>query len=183
MGFALKTTDLPHYTYDDYTHWEGRWELIKGIPYSMSPLPSLKHQDINGKIYYQLFDEVAKCKQCKVFMPIEWKIDKDTIVQPDISIICKKIDDSAYATQIDFPPTLIFEILSPSNKHKDLITKFELYQSEKVNYYILIHPDTEKAEVYEYQNNQYHKVKETHHESVTFELEKCKVKFDFNTIW
>ncbi len=27
---------LPHYTYEDYCHWKGRWELIDGIPYAMS---------------------------------------------------------------------------------------------------------------------------------------------------
>ena len=36
---ALKVEDLPHYTYDDYVQWEGRWELIKGIPFAMVPAP------------------------------------------------------------------------------------------------------------------------------------------------
>ncbi|HSV11108.1 MAG TPA: hypothetical protein VLI68_10085 [Hanamia sp.] len=31
---------LPHYTYEDYCHWEGRWEVIDGIPYAMIPAPS-----------------------------------------------------------------------------------------------------------------------------------------------
>ncbi len=31
MNPAIKI--LPHYTYEDYCHWEGRWELIDGIPY------------------------------------------------------------------------------------------------------------------------------------------------------
>jgi hypothetical protein len=30
---------LPHYTYEDYCKWEGRWELINGIPHTMSPAP------------------------------------------------------------------------------------------------------------------------------------------------
>jgi hypothetical protein len=30
---ALRTEDLPYYTYDDYVQWEGRWELIRGIPF------------------------------------------------------------------------------------------------------------------------------------------------------
>jgi hypothetical protein len=34
MGLrALKMEDLPHYTYDDYAQWEGRWEIISGVPY------------------------------------------------------------------------------------------------------------------------------------------------------
>ena len=35
---------LPYYTYEDYCHWEGRWELIDGIPYAMSPAPNPIHQ-------------------------------------------------------------------------------------------------------------------------------------------
>jgi len=31
--------DLPHYTYDNYVQWEGRLELICGVPHAMSPSP------------------------------------------------------------------------------------------------------------------------------------------------
>ncbi len=34
----------PYYTYENYCEWEGRWELIDGIPYAMSPLPVPAHQ-------------------------------------------------------------------------------------------------------------------------------------------
>ena len=47
---ALRIEDLPHYTYDDYVQWEGRWELINGIPYAMTPAPSVKHQLISQNI-------------------------------------------------------------------------------------------------------------------------------------
>ena len=33
----------PNYTYDDYKHWEGRWEVIDGVAYAMSPMASPKH--------------------------------------------------------------------------------------------------------------------------------------------
>lgn len=39
---TLKIEDLPHYTYDDYVTWEGRWELIQGIPYAMTPAPVIR---------------------------------------------------------------------------------------------------------------------------------------------
>lgn len=41
MG-ALKIEEL-NYTYDDYITWEGNWELIDGIPVSISPAPVRKH--------------------------------------------------------------------------------------------------------------------------------------------
>ncbi|NPA51584.1 MAG: Uma2 family endonuclease, partial [Aquificae bacterium] len=45
---------LPHYTYEDYKNWEGRWELIDGVPYAMSPAPAPKHQIVSNKIATQL---------------------------------------------------------------------------------------------------------------------------------
>jgi len=55
MGLtALKIEDLPQYTYQDYAQWEGRWELINGIPYAMVPMPRIKHQRVCGKIYNYL---------------------------------------------------------------------------------------------------------------------------------
>lgn len=41
----------PQFTYDDYLLWEGRWELIDGMPYPMSPAPGPYHQTINGNLY------------------------------------------------------------------------------------------------------------------------------------
>ena len=41
---------LEKYTYEDYRHWEGDWELIDGIPQAMAPSPALKHQFIMMKI-------------------------------------------------------------------------------------------------------------------------------------
>ncbi len=41
---------LPHYTYEDYCQWEGRWELIEGIPYAMSPAPVPGNQWVSSNI-------------------------------------------------------------------------------------------------------------------------------------
>lgn len=30
MG-GIKLEDIPHYTYDDYKQWDGKWELIQGM--------------------------------------------------------------------------------------------------------------------------------------------------------
>ena len=62
---TLKLTDLPNYEYDEYIKWEGRWEIIDGIPYAMSPAPNIKHQDISGEITYQLKSKLKKCQNCQ----------------------------------------------------------------------------------------------------------------------
>src|SRR5690348_1361273 len=101
---------LPHYTYDDYVHWEGRWEIIDGIPYAMSPAPTPKHQIIANTLGALFFYALRNCHRCKVAQAIDFKIAEDTIVQPDISVLCQK----ATKKFIDFPPALVVEILSPS---------------------------------------------------------------------
>ncbi|MEP6596015.1 MAG: hypothetical protein ABJA71_08705 [Ginsengibacter sp.] len=42
----------PHYTYDEYCQWEGRWELIEGMPYAMSLLPVPEHQRFSLRIIF-----------------------------------------------------------------------------------------------------------------------------------
>ena len=75
MSSAIKI--LPHYTYEDYCNWEGRWELIDGIPYAMSPaLPKLHpHQLIGGNIIYEfkMLSKKSRCKDCKVYEFIDIK--------------------------------------------------------------------------------------------------------------
>ena len=55
----LAPGDLPHYVYEDYLRWEGRWELIEGIAYAMSPAPAVAHQKASQKIA-RLLDEALR---------------------------------------------------------------------------------------------------------------------------
>lgn len=43
MGLADKI--IPTYTYNDWVHWEGKWELVEGSPIAMSPTPAPLHQE------------------------------------------------------------------------------------------------------------------------------------------
>ena len=107
MSSAVKI--LPHYTYEDYCNWEGRWELIDGIPYAMSPAPIPGHQMIAANLIYEFKDAIKKneCRHCKVYDFIDVKISEDTILQPDVSIVCKPITKNF----LDFPAALVVEIL------------------------------------------------------------------------
>jgi hypothetical protein len=81
---------LPHYTYDDYVHWEGQWELIDCIPYAMSPAPVPQHQWIASNLGAKFRDALKNaCCHCKVYMPIDYKLSEDTVFNPDLLIVCK----------------------------------------------------------------------------------------------
>ena len=94
MGLpALKIEDLPHYNYYDYSKWEGKWELIKGIPYAMTPAPVIKHQRLNSKIDRYLGELLKKCEKCEALLPVDWVIEEDTVVQPDNLVVCSENKD------------------------------------------------------------------------------------------
>lgn len=85
---------LPHYTYEDYKLWKGRWEVIRGIAIAMAPMPNPRHQEIAGALH-EVFRKVIRqnnCKICKVYQPIDYLINEDTIVNPDLLIVCKPIE-------------------------------------------------------------------------------------------
>ena len=120
----MLTEHLPHYSYQDYRQWEGHWELIEGIPFAMSPAPSLQHQRISQRISQLLGDAVSNCQQCEAVFAVDWKIDEHTVVQPDNLITCHK-ETGQYLSSA---PVLIFEILSSATEKRDRTTKFEIYQ-------------------------------------------------------
>lgn len=144
MSSAVKI--LPHYTYEEYLLWEGRWELIEGIPYAMSPAPAPRHQWVSANIKSELRSALKKagCKNCKVYDFIDIKVSEDTVLQPDAVVVCKEIEKPF----LDFPAALVVEILSPSMAMKDRNNKFFIYQSQKIPYYLIIDVDKNEIEVY-----------------------------------
>jgi Uma2 family endonuclease len=180
MSSAIKI--LPHYTYEDYCLWEGRWEIIEGIPYAMSPAPNPRHQWINANIKYELKDAIKKlgCKNCKVYDFIDIKVSEDTVLQPDTVVVCREITKAF----LDFPAALVVEILSPSTAMKDRNNKFTVYQSQKIPYFIIIDIEKNEIEVYHLKDGKYELEKISTDLSYTFHLDDdCAIDVVLNNIW
>ena len=110
--------DLPKYTVSEWEKWEGKWELIEGIPYAMSPMPTVKHQRVNGELYRQFAQLLDSCSNCEVFLPVNFKIDVHNILHPDLLIVCNRGDEKIYITTI---PSLVVEIISKSSKKQNCL--------------------------------------------------------------
>ncbi len=178
MEPALKI--LPHYTYDDYLHWEGRWEIIHGVPYAMSPLPVPKHQQIASDLLVEFGIAFKKFKHCKAYQPLDYKLKNDTVLQPDLLVVCQPIAKKF----LDFAPSLVVEILSPATADKDRLVKFPLYEAEHIPYYLIISPDTELVEVYQYVDGSYRLQQTARDFTFTFSFPKnCTAEIDFSQIW
>ena len=178
MSATLKI--LPHYTYEDYVQWEGKWELIDGIPYAMSPAPIPKHQIVSTNLSAEFRFALKKCKHCKALQPIDYKIKEDTIFQPDILIVGEVIQKKF----LDFPPSLVVEILSPASIFIDRHTKFYAYQEQGIPYYLIISPETEETEVYVLENEVYVLKQKAVDFTFTFQFDgDCSATIDFSEIW
>lgn len=127
------------YTVADYLSWPQteRWELIHGVPYNMSPAPSVPHQRVVLSTGAQLsaFTRSGPCETLvaptDLFLPRDDA--DDTVVQPDVMVICDpdKIDDRG----VTGAPDLIVEVLSDSTAYKDLSEKRILYEAAGVREY------------------------------------------------
>lgn len=154
MSFNLTINDYPHYTYKDYEKWEGDWELIRGIPYAMAPAPAWQHQHFGSEFIYKIKDILKQQNSCdcKVLYESDWIISDDTVVRPDVMIVCEPIKTN----NVTEPPSLILEILSPSTVLKDRNTKFNLYQAYRVPYYLIADLGKKQIEIFELRDNVYH---------------------------
>ncbi len=155
MSVPLKK-EKGKYSYGDYRTWpdEEKWEIIKGIPYYMSPAPLRKHQEISGTLFAKIYNHLEN-KTCKVYaapfdvrFPAGEEKDEDieTVVQPDITVVCdqNKLDDWGCKGTPDF----IIEILSPATAKRDLGEKFDLYEASGVKEYWVVFPLDKVIHVY-----------------------------------
>ena len=175
-GYTL----LPQYTYDDYCQWEGRWELIDGIPYAMAPMPLPKHQWVAGNVH-SVFREALKKAGCgcKVYQPIDYKLSEDTIFNPDLLIVCKPITKKF----LDFTPDLVVEILSEGTAMKDRHTKYPKYEAEGIPYYLMIDIETQMVEVYKLVMGKYQRQAIDQNQQYEFILDDCGFAVLFTAIW
>jgi Uma2 family endonuclease len=162
----FKDLDLTkHYTYADYVQWKFKQavELIKGRVFKMAA-PLSNHQQISSNIH-GIFKVYLKTKPCRVYAapfdvrlpkPISKRksdIDIETVVQPDICIICDitKIDRRGCVGA----PDLIVEILSKGTADRDVKDKFELYEETGVREYWITSIEDETVLVYRLKDGQY----------------------------
>jgi Uma2 family endonuclease len=154
MSLALR--DHQRHTYGDYCRWpeDVRYELIDGQAYAMSPGPNRRHQEIGFDVARQVADALEG-SGCRVYVaPFDVRLpqgneaddDIDTVVQPDISVICDrtKLDDRGCRGAPDW----VIEVLSPSSASHDQILKRALYERHRVREYWLVHPVDQVVTVY-----------------------------------
>jgi Uma2 family endonuclease len=174
----MSTAYSEHYSIRDYEAWKGDWELVYGKPYAMTPSPGVSHQRLERNILLQLDAGLSQCEECEALSEIDWCVSDDTVVRPDIIIAFGVLGE-----RLSITPALIVEIISPLTARRDELLKFDLYQREGVEWYILVYPDENKAKVYRLVEGQYMKEADFSTEAFEFDIGLCSVLLEFSRIW
>ncbi|MDR2028022.1 MAG: Uma2 family endonuclease [Treponema sp.] len=164
MGNAART--LPggdrYFTYADYKTWEleegERFELIDGTAYALAA-PTDSHQAILAELTRQM-GNYLQGKPCRV-RPAPYDVrlfyaedgSDDTVVQPDISVICDEKKRGPEGCR--GAPDLVVEILSPSNTADEYVRKFNLYMKAGVREYWIVAPASKTVQSFVLHNNAY----------------------------
>ena len=122
----------------------------------------------------------------------DYKLSDDTVLRPDVVLICDEPNE-AYITKA---PEIVVEIVSKSSARNEKVNrkardaalgyehyKFDRYEAEKVNYYILVYPNELYAKAYRLVNGKYDKQGDFSRDSYEFDDTTCGVSIDFDKVF
>jgi Uma2 family endonuclease len=141
----------------------------------MVPRPFGPHQRISREFITSISIQLKKknCK-CEVFADLDWNIDDENVVRPDVMIVC----GDKVVKHLEYAPVWIVEILSASTAFRDQIVKKELYAEQRVKYYLIADTDKKTVTIYELINGEY-QIKP----DGSFDLtEHCSISLDMDEI-
>jgi Uma2 family endonuclease len=119
---------------------QDRYELIDGVVVLMSPSPSFKHQRLISILCARLESSDAARRGALVVPDVDVQLAPGLVYRPDVCVylpgrLPEPVD------RLSVPPDLVIEVLSPSTKPYDLITKRDDYERFGVREYWAIDPD------------------------------------------
>lgn len=154
MAENLPTTLPPgriRLTYDDYALLPDdgkRYEIIDGDLF-VTPAPLTRHQKISRQLQFILMSALEKKGLGEVYdAPVDVVLDAENIVQPDLVFVRSERRRIITEKFIEGPPDLMIEILSPSTRRRDVLTKSALYARFGVPSYWIVDPDLDRIEFY-----------------------------------
>jgi Uma2 family endonuclease len=132
------------------------YEVIEGELF-MTPAPGTKHQLVSGELEFAL-QTFVKSQNLGVVLnaPCDVLLEPGGMpVEPDIFFISRSRLNIITSQNIQGPPDLIIEIISPSNPEHDRDRKFKLYQESRVTEYWIVDPEVQTIEVFLLQQEVY----------------------------
>jgi Uma2 family endonuclease len=133
------------YTAEDLAEMpdDGRRYEVLGGELIVSPAPSTRHQWVSVELTAQIRSFARRKQLGLVFSaPLDVRLGRHDIVQPDIVFILNEHLHILQAWGIEGSPDLLVEIVSPSSRLNDRIRKSAIYADQGVPEYWIVDLDT-----------------------------------------
>jgi Uma2 family endonuclease len=145
---TLQTRKLTYQEYLAGPEIKARYDIIDG-EMVMAPAPSLNHQTISRRILSRIDRFVTEYELGEVwFAPLDIIVQTDPLRtrQPDLLFVSND-NRGILGDIINGGPDLVVEILSPSNRRRDIESKLADYAGLAVRESWLVSPQAETVEV------------------------------------
>jgi Uma2 family endonuclease len=138
-------------TYDDFLLFPDdgkRHEIIDGEHY-VTPSPNTHHQVLVGRLYFEIESFLRQHPGTgRVFMaPFDVLFTRWDIVEPDLLFIAGDQIEILTDKNVQGPPALVIEILSPGTRKRDAGIKLRLFDRGGVREYWLVDPEQNRVSV------------------------------------
>ena len=132
-----------------------RYEIIEGDLYEM-PSPTSVHAATIINLIALLLPLVAKFRGRLFTAPLDVFIPGGDPVQPDVLVVLPDGKARVELCGVEGPPDLVIEVVSPSNRGRDLLTKRALYARAGVREYWLVNPEARTIEILALDRDAFH---------------------------
>lgn len=138
-------------TYEDFLLFPDdgmRHELIDGVHY-VTPSPNLGHQELVGRLYLAIGNFLASRRHLgRVFLsPLDVVMSNYDVVEPDLLFVAGDQQDILTEANVQGPPALVIEILSPGTRRRDEGIKRKLFDQKGVREYWLVDPKSRRVSI------------------------------------
>lgn len=147
---AAQATIADYWNLPEWT----RAELIDGKLYSLAA-PGIVHQLLLIKLCTILENHIKSKNGTCVVLPAPFGVnlnaDDKTMVEPDVMVVCDR--NKLGKNSCKGAPDFVIEIVSPSSRRKDYITKCNIYSDAGVREYWIIDPERKCTTIYHFKGD------------------------------
>lgn len=143
----LTTSKLTYHDYMLLPDDGKRYEIIEG-DLCMTPAPVTRHQIIVGRLLHVLLSYLETHPLGTVLTaPCDVVLSNTDIVQPDVLYVQNNSKAQVTEQNIQGPPDMVIEVLSPGTAARDHDLKRKRYEYFGVKEYWLVDPDLNTFEI------------------------------------
>ena len=132
-----------------------RYEIIEGELCEM-PSPTSAHGVTIRNLMFLLGPVIEALRGWLLTAPLDVFFPGADPVQPDIVVLLPESNASLVVRGVEGPPDLLVEVLSPSNRGRDLLTKRALYARAGVREYWIVDAMSRTVEILSLDRDAFH---------------------------